>query len=325
MSQPPDEPYSPDPLHVPPHPDSGDAPARPFSHEDGEGGGKPSFQLPWWVAIGIVGMTVVIGSIVSLLVVATVSLVAAAAGRGELVSDPSDLDAIMNSLQRSALGSAVLIVPQQLVFLAVALLLAWPLGRQWRSTYRLRKPRGRPWQWVAASFAPMALGMLASSLLEWLNGGPLELPQVFGEWFLQQQGWNVVAFLLLISLVPAVCEEMFFRGFLLGSLERRFSPWLAIGITGVVFGLAHLHPVHVVLVIPLGIWTALVARAFDSVYVAMSAHLVNNATSVLLVLGANDPESLADPVTAGTFAVSLAALAVAIPSALRGVRGRCEG
>lgn len=321
MSEPSDQSDSVDAFHGPPQADSDDAPARPFSHEDGEGGGRDAFELPWWMAIGIAGMTVVIGSIVSILAVLVVSLAAAAAGSGELVSDPLDLDAYMNGLQRSAFGSAVLIVPQQLVFLAVALLMAWPIGRKWRSKYRLHAPRGRPWQWVAASLAPMALGMLASSLLEWLNGGPLELPQVFGEWFLQQQGWNVVAFLLLISLVPAVCEEIFFRGFLLASLERRFSPWPAIGITGVVFGLAHLHPVHVVLVIPLGIWTALVACAFDSVYVAMSAHLVNNATSVLLVLGANDPESLADPVTAGTFAVSLAALAVALPSALRGVKG----
>ena len=44
---------------------------------------------------------------------------------------------------------------------------------------------------------------------------------------------------LTFALLPAVCEEWFFRGFLLRSLLSKRSPWIAISISAIVFGLFH--------------------------------------------------------------------------------------
>ncbi len=45
--------------------------------------------------------------------------------------------------------------------------------------------------------------------------------------------------LLAIALVPAVCEELFFRGYLLTSLRTRMTTPIAIGLSGCLFGLFH--------------------------------------------------------------------------------------
>ncbi|HEX6986746.1 MAG TPA: type II CAAX endopeptidase family protein, partial [Planctomycetaceae bacterium] len=44
---------------------------------------------------------------------------------------------------------------------------------------------------------------------------------------------------LALALVPAVCEEWFFRGFLLSSLRTRLAAWQAVVATGLLFGAFH--------------------------------------------------------------------------------------
>lgn len=53
------------------------------------------------------------------------------------------------------------------------------------------------------------------------------------------QALPVVFVLLAFAIVPAVAEEFFFRGYLLGTLRDRLPAWAAIGATAVVFGLFH--------------------------------------------------------------------------------------
>lgn len=49
----------------------------------------------------------------------------------------------------------------------------------------------------------------------------------------------LIAFLTMVVLAP-VAEELLFRGYLYGKLRNSFSPWLAVLVVSVVFGLAHL-------------------------------------------------------------------------------------
>ena len=46
--------------------------------------------------------------------------------------------------------------------------------------------------------------------------------------------------LVAFALVPAACEEFFFRGYLLGGLRGRWPAWAAILATAVLFGVFHL-------------------------------------------------------------------------------------
>lgn len=47
-------------------------------------------------------------------------------------------------------------------------------------------------------------------------------------------------FLAVLTLAPALWEEMAFRGVMLGNLQQRYRPWTAVLITALLFGLFHI-------------------------------------------------------------------------------------
>ena len=87
--------------------------------------------------------------------------------------------------------------------------------------------------------------------------------------------------LLCQALVAPVCEELFFRGYLLGVWERRVKRGAALAVS-LLFALAHgigsMTPVFVLL----GLMLTLLARRADSVLAPMLAHAGYNAALVVL-------------------------------------------
>jgi membrane protease YdiL (CAAX protease family) len=52
-------------------------------------------------------------------------------------------------------------------------------------------------------------------------------------------GLHLAILALFAGLIAPVCEELLFRGLLLRSLQRRFSPVIAVAVSALVFALAH--------------------------------------------------------------------------------------
>ena len=96
--------------------------------------------------------------------------------------------------------------------------------------------------------------------------------------------------LLMISVLPAVCEELLFRGMVMGAYER-WGTWRAIFISAALF--AGLHgsvaglPVHFLLGVALGY----VAASTGSLLPGMALHGVYNAIAV--VVAYNSPADVA--------------------------------
>jgi membrane protease YdiL (CAAX protease family) len=87
--------------------------------------------------------------------------------------------------------------------------------------------------------------------------------------------------MLVAAVAPAVCEELFFRGLLMPSLER-YGAGFAVAISGVLFALMHVEiaalPIHLIL----GLTLSFVAYATRNVFVPMIIHASYNATLILL-------------------------------------------
>lgn len=88
-----------------------------------------------------------------------------------------------------------------------------------------------------------------------------------------------------IALVPAVCEEVLFRGLLLRALTTRLVPAAAIGLTALAFAAYHLSLVQLVPTFTLGLLTGVLAHRAGSVVPAILAHLFNNGIAVLVSRG----------------------------------------
>jgi sodium transport system permease protein len=93
-------------------------------------------------------------------------------------------------------------------------------------------------------------------------------------------------YLLVMAVLPAMCEELAFRGFLLSGLSRRFRPWTAILLSGLLYALYQMNVFQAVPHFLAGVVLALLVVRTGSVLPAMVFHLVWN---VLLIWPALQP------------------------------------
>jgi len=79
-----------------------------------------------------------------------------------------------------------------------------------------------------------------------------------------------------VALVPAVCEELLFRGLVQGALERAVGGIRAVVVAGVIFGAYHLNPFSLVPLVVLGMYFGYLVYRSGNLTVAISAHFFNN-------------------------------------------------
>ncbi len=139
---------------------------------------------------------------------------------------------------RLAAGGAVTI----LVFLALPVLAVWWHRIDWRTIFRIRPARAAAWigaVLVALSMWPWAhelVVLLHETGVVSIDTGHFEQIQAL----LDQWRMLPISFVILVmAVVPAVCEEWFFRGYVLGVFSRSMSARAAILTSSLLFGLFH--------------------------------------------------------------------------------------
>lgn len=118
--------------------------------------------------------------------------------------------------------------------------------------------------------------LLARRLVDVIRGGP---------------AWSAV---LLLAVMPAVCEELLFRGWMLAGLAgptpSRRRAVTAIVVQAAAFAAFHLLPERMPQTFALGLLTGWMTLATRSLLPAIVAHAVHNATPVVLVAMASAEE-----------------------------------
>ena len=112
---------------------------------------------------------------------------------------------------------------------------------------------------------------------------------------------TLTANLLVFAALPAVMEELFFRGVVQRELMRLRRPHAAIWLTGLLFSLLHLQVTGFVARLLLGVLLGYFLYYTGSLWVPILAHAVFNAVNILALSGGQDtaaPQSW--PILAGT-------------------------
>lgn len=111
----------------------------------------------------------------------------------------------------------------------------------------------------------------------------LELPDTLEEEF-DGLSHNVVG-ILSISLVVPILEEVLFRGAIQGRLMRQYrSPWVAIIIASLIFGIIHFNPIQTVYATFLGIVFGWIYYRTRSLLPVILGHVFNNSFATLTTL-----------------------------------------
>lgn len=152
---------------------------------------------------------------------------------------------------------------------------------------------------ILRSVAPKPL--LISTLLVFSSMFALN---VFVQWFslddnladvLSGLSHNVLGILGIAVLAPLL-EEVLFRGAIQGVMMRFFgSPWLAIIVSALVFGIFHWNPIQVVYATLLGIVFGWIYYRTGSLLSVIVGHVLNNSIAVITTIayGATEEEAVA--------------------------------
>jgi len=102
---------------------------------------------------------------------------------------------------------------------------------------------------------------------------------------------------LTIAVVPAISEEVMFRGYIQKSFGFKFKPLWAALITAVFFGLYHFNPYGLLPLIALGFYFGFAAYISKSLIVPMFLHFLNNFGAIMLFYTIGDDELISTNVS----------------------------
>jgi sodium transport system permease protein len=180
-------------------------------------------------------------------------------------------------------GLATLMLVTQIALIATpALMMAIMLTRSPRKTLLLRMPR--PLTLPAA----VLLAVLLNPLVMLLGQGIERLYPINDEVIrslspltaaIQQSPLLYV--LALVALLPAICEELAFRGFILSGLRHMGHKWAAIILSSILFGVMHGLLQQSLATCVIGVVIGYIAVQTGSLLPGILFHMTNNSLGVL--------------------------------------------
>jgi len=150
-----------------------------------------------------------------------------------------------------------------------------------RETLSLRPVK--PVVWLAILFAIPSANLTALGIFRLVNmviPAPQQLLERFAEDVIPK-GMPVWQLLLYVAVLPAICEELAFRGILLSGLRRKLRPVGLIAGIGVIFGLFHVTLYRLAPTAALGMVLTAIALMTGSIFPGMLLHAGNNALGIL--------------------------------------------
>ena len=150
-------------------------------------------------------------------------------------------------------------------------------------TLALRNPR--PLAWIATALIAVSGWLITvelASLQHMLFPFPEDLLDQFSDLFETLNALPLTQSLLLLAVLPGICEELLCRGFMLRSFQPRLGTTGSIVLVSIIFGLLHLNPYRLLPTIVIGVLLALISIWSGSIFPAMLGHFTNNALSFLV-------------------------------------------
>jgi len=134
---------------------------------------------------------------------------------------------------------------------------------------------------LTISFAPLA-SFLTSLSGHFLPGFTEHLQKINAMALPGGLGVSEPALFILLALLPAICEEFFFRGYLITALERGSpSRTLPLFLSAFLFALIHMDPYYFTALFCYGIILGIIFLVTRSIWLTALSHLINNSLSLL--------------------------------------------
>lgn len=186
------------------------------------------------------------------------------------------------------------IVGTQIMIIGLPLIFAWYIKSDFKNTFSIKLPKihhvlGGIILWGGV----FILSGLISQILLYLFPQNMQVVERLNE--VLKVDDSLLLNVLVIAVTPAICEEVFFRGFVFRSLtqskEKKAQIWGVI-FTGILFGFMHIDFIRVIPTSILGIALSYSVYKSKSIFIPMIMHFLNNSIAVFAMHTVKQEESL---------------------------------
>ncbi len=132
---------------------------------------------------------------------------------------------------------------------------------------------------ISAVIIAIAAGILIDYLVaatEHFINVPENIKSVYDRLITSENLFQYSIKLIFVAMLPAVCEEFFFRGICQTNLVARYGRWAGILIVSIMFAVAHTNPWYFHLYIILGIFLGWMYEVGKTLWIPITCHFVNN-------------------------------------------------
>lgn len=288
-------------------PPQGTPPSPPVYDGSWEKGGR---SLNAAALLALLGIGVVYFNVQSLLAIAAVGIVKLTTTIPEQTGD--FFDRLVKTIKYFSDPLRLVVVITQYLFMLLPAL--W-LVKSWHTKNVREYIRLRPGPildtilavLITLSFIP-AGNYIADEFVRQLKV-PQKLMEINAEFFTSRSPAEFAWLVFVVCLTPALCEEIFFRGYVQRTFERTME-WKSVILIGVLFGLFHFQPLGLVTLSILGMLFGYFYYRSKSLLPSMAAHFANNVTAVIFLF--RDP-SQSDAVLNAASQIPLWLVGVTIP------------
>ena len=172
------------------------------------------------------------------------------------------------------------VVIQQLIILLCPVLYAWYMKADAKKQFSIKKPKvsqveGGILFGIAAFLCAMIIGALLVPFFPESADGLTQLDDML-------TSQPAVVLILVVALMPAIGEELLFRGFVMGTLKNKCTGVIAVLVTTLLFAAYHMSLIKMFTIGIIGFGLTYAAYKSGSIVTSMCMHFLNNLLSVLI-------------------------------------------
>ena len=170
----------------------------------------------------------------------------------------------------------------EILLLVLAVALTAVVRGDFKQVFPIHKPKlsavfGTVLLWIGSFLAIMIITMIIAYFF------PEEVIGVSQGLGMEFASLTFIISFVIVSISPAICEEAVFRGVVMHSFDNGKNKWIAIVVTGLIFGAFHGNIWRFVPTALLGIMLGYIVYETDNMIYGALFHAINNAMPLLSI------------------------------------------
>lgn len=216
-----------------------------------------------------------------------------------LYAQSSSLEEVLHGAGNAGIGALVSmqLISQLIVFILPALLFSYLVNKN-IFNYFLSEDKSNPWKYLLGIIIVFSTALFIQVMV--IDKANFEFPSYLkffedlakstqreydgfiAKILMVTNPLMLVLVFVMVAVMPAIGEELLFRGLIQRSLEQGLkNKWLAIFISGTLFGIIHFEFYNFFALCFMGYILGFIYSLTKNIYITMLLHFINNGTAII--------------------------------------------